>query len=147
MLNKKGYMITPILFIVFFLIAIIFSIYVSDIDSDSAQGIRISASIEKGITDIYKMQNEQINFAKLSAYECSESQCYNISKETIIEYCINKSLNKQYGNFSWSPDLINNSNTIYLYFNLNAFNATNINMNSNRSYTQVRLNNKFFNKC
>ena len=142
-LNKKGYMITPILFIVFFLIAIIFSFYVSQIDADVAQGIRISATIEKGITDTYKLQNEQINFAKLSAYKCSERYCYSSGNETLVEYCINKSMNKVYGNLSWDPELTNTT----LEFNLESFNITNINMNSNRIYTKTGLNDLFFEKC
>lgn len=148
-LNKKGYMITPIIFITLFLIAIIFTLYFSKIDAQTAAGIRVSASVEKGITDVYKLQNEQINFAKLSAYECSEKYCFNSTTDTNatqIELCINNSLNTQYGNLSWSPDLANGT-YIYLKFNLSSVNITNINMSSDREYVTIELNGNFFNKC
>lgn len=142
--NRKAYLITPIIFIVLFLIAILFALYSSKIDADIAQGIRISASVEKGITDIYKMQIEQTNFAKLSVYNCSKAFCYNESASNWnLKNCINNSLNSQYGNQSWNIALTNSS----VSFNTSSFNITNINMESDRIYTKTKLYAGFFNKC
>jgi len=149
-MNKRGYMITPIIFITLFLIAIIFTLYFSKIDTQTAAGIRISASIEKGITDVYKAQIEQTNFAKLAAYECSETYCYNltdVTNKTKIQDCVNQSLNDMYGNLTWKPSLSNVSAQCYISFNLSAVNITNINMDSDREYITTELNSKFFKKC
>ena len=160
-MNKRAYLITPIIFITLFLIAVIFTLYLSKIDASTAAGIRISASIEKGVTDVYKSQNEQINYAKLSAYACSKTYCYNLTdkantNKTNIENCVNQSLNDQYGNLTWGPStafapvLSNVSTTCYINFNLssvNLVNITNINMDSDRVYTKAELNSNFFEKC
>ncbi|MDD5182152.1 MAG: hypothetical protein PHC66_03210 [Candidatus Nanoarchaeia archaeon] len=146
MLNKRAYLITPIIFITLFLIAIIFTIYLSKIDANTAEGIRTAASIEKGVTDVYKAQIEQINFAKLAAYECSDaSGGYNDSIAGTIENCINSELNLTYGNFTWNSDITNSTPKYYLNFNLSAVNITNINMTSNVEYIKAELNSKFLN--
>lgn len=149
-INKKGYMITPIIFITLFLIAVIFTLYESNIDADTAAGIRISASIEKGVTDIYKKQIEQVNFAKLAAYECSQDYCYNITEGLSspgLRRCINDSLNITYENSTWDISVTNDSTRYYLNFSLSAFNITNINMSSDRKYVNTELNTKFLNRC
>lgn len=150
MLNKRAYMITPIIFITLFLIAVIFTLYLSKIDADTAAGIRISASIEKGITDVYKAHIEQVNFAKISTYECSELFCYNASSggnKTNIENCVNLSLNDMYGNLTWTTSLSNVLTQSYISFNLSSVNITNINMSSDREYITTELNDKFLKKC
>ena len=155
-MNKKGYMITPIIFITLFIIALMFTLYFSKIDAETAAGIKISATIEKGITDIYKSQNEQINFAKIAAYECSGKYCYNLTNSTNrtkIENCVNDSLNLMYGNITWgllptsAPSLSNVSARCYISFNLSSFSITNINMDSNREYVKTELNDNFLKKC
>ena len=145
--NKKGFVITPIIFIAFFLIALIFSFYVSDIDSETAKGIQTAASVEKAVLDIYKLQINQFNFAKLSAYNCSSSNCYSSGNESIIESCVNTKLNSQFNDSNWNTDISNNSGIYRIAVNLSSFNATNINMKSNRVYERGVLHPEFLNKC
>ena len=130
--SKKGFVITPIIFVAFFLIAMVFSFYVSGIDSDTAKGIQTSATVEKAVLNIYKQQINQINFAKLAAYDCSGSNCYSSGNESIIESCVNTKLNNQFNDTNWNTNITDDSGIYRIVVNLSSFNAININMTSNR---------------
>lgn len=136
MLNKKAYMITPIIFIAFLLISVAFSFYVSGMDTKFSKGIMTSASVEKSVNGIYKMQTDQINFVKLMIYNCSEYNCYNSSSQnTGLKNCVSNSLTIRYQQNNWSASDININGTSESYnvtFKLSSFNATNINMTSDR---------------
>lgn len=147
MLNKKGFVITPLIFIAFMLITVVFAFYISDIDKDFAKGIQISATVEKSILDIYKDQINQINFAKLAAYDCSNSYCYSLSNKSIVESCINTKLDNKFNDSNWNTDINSNAGSHYIQVNLSSFNATNINMSSNRVYEKELLHPAFFNIC
>lgn len=129
--SKKGYMITPIIFIAFLLISVIFSFYVSDIDSQFSHGIITSALISKGVDEIYEKQIDQINLAKLYAYECSKYYCYP-NNETALESCISGNLTERYGETGWGIDIYNQSGVYYIKMKISSFNVTNINMASER---------------
>jgi hypothetical protein len=146
MLNKRAYMITPIIFIVFLLISVAFSFYVSDIDERFSRSILTSALVDKSISDIYEKQSDQINFVKLTAYNCSLSYCYP-NAETIIENCINNNLNAKYDDTGWYADLYNKTGNYYLKFRISSFNATSINMSSNRVQIESILSKDFFKIC
>ena len=138
MLNKKAYMITPLIFVVFMIIAVIFSFYVSDIDKKNAEGIRSAGMIDKGILEIQKEQINQVNFVKLVTYDCSKTICCNSTNLGNLENCIEQELETIYGGI-WSVD-INNCNEIG--FELSSFSATNINMASNKEYVWITLSDK-----
>jgi hypothetical protein len=144
MLNKKGYMITPILFIVFLLIAMIFSFYVSDIDKANAKSITLSASIDKGVADIYKEQINQFTYAKNLAYDCSEITHYSAGNESTIETCINNNMTARFNDTSWNSDITNPSSIYTLGINLTSMKSTNINMTSDRVYLRTVLNSQLF---
>jgi len=146
MLNKRAYMITPIIFIAFLLISVAFSFYVLDIDERFSRSILTSALIDKSINDIYEKQSDQINFAKLSAYNCTLSYCYP-SGETILENCINNNLDAKYNDTGWYPDLYNKTGNYYLKFRISSFDATSINMSSNRMQIESILSKDFFKIC
>jgi hypothetical protein len=147
MLNKKGFMITPIIFIALFLIAMVFSFYLSGIDADTSKGMQTAAAVEKGALDIYKKQINQMNFAKLSAYECSSSNCYSSANESIIESCVNTKLNNYFNDTNWNTDISNDSGIYRISVNLSSFNVTNINMESDRVYEEAILHTVFFKIC
>ena len=96
MLNKKAYMITPLIFVVFMIIAVIFSFYVSDIDKKNAEGIRSAGIIDKGIIEIQKEQINQVNFVKLVTYDCSKTICCNSTNLGNLENCIEQELETIY---------------------------------------------------
>lgn len=148
MLNTKGFMITPIVFLAFFIIVIVFSAYVTSLDRESAYSIRKSASIEKGVHDIQKAQTNQQIFAKIAAYKCSETDCYNSSNSSsvdAIKTCVNNSLTEKFKSYNWDIDISNSSGAIDLTFNTMPFNASNINMSSNSIRVQELLSKDFLN--
>ncbi len=148
--TKKGFIITPIIFIAFFIIAILFSFYVSNIDNEISYGIQKSSTIEKGIHDIQKKQINQINFVKTTTYKCSDITCYNSSDSssvTFIKNCVEGNLTEKFGIWDWDYKLINISRTIIFRFNMTSFNATNINMNSNSTIVEGVLHKKLLNIC
>jgi hypothetical protein len=147
MLGKKGFVITPVIFIAFMLIAITFSFYISDIDSDISQGIQKAAAVEKAVTDIYKYQINQVNYAKLAAYKCSDLTCYSLGNESTVEDCVESSLNNTFSNTSWNVDISNDTEIYHIGFDISSFNATNINMTSDRSYVRSELHKAFFKTC
>jgi hypothetical protein len=147
MLNKKGFVITPIIFIAFFLIAMVFSFYVSGIDSDTAKGIQTSATVEKAVLDIYKQQINQINFAKLATYDCSTSNCYSLDNKSTIESCVNTKLTNQFNDTSWNTNITSESGIYRISVNLSSFNAMNINMTSNRVYERAELHKALLKIC
>ncbi len=117
MLNKKGFIVAPIIFIVFFLIAVVFSFYVSSIDNEIARGIQTSASIQLGIYEIEKGLINQENFVRIAMHE------------NIEEYDIEYNLNNTFGEHVWKLSIIENG----FEFSSKPINATNINMNLNSS--------------
>jgi hypothetical protein len=132
-LGKKGYMITPIIFIAFLLISVAFSFYVSDIDTRFSDSIVTSSMISKSIDSIYEKQLDQINLAKLYAYSCSANYCYP-NKTVALVSCVNSNMTVRYGNQTggWNTIIYNQSSKYYINITLNSFNATNINMTSER---------------
>jgi hypothetical protein len=147
MLNKKGFVITPIIFVAFFLIAMVFSFYVSGIDSDTAKGIQTSATVEKAVLDTYKQQINQINFAKLAAYDCSGLNCYSPGNKSTIESCINTKLTSQFNDTRWNTNITSDSGIYRISVNLSSFNAININMTSNRVYERAALHPALLKTC
>jgi hypothetical protein len=144
--GKKGYMITPIIFIAFLLISVVFALFVSGTDSSYAEGVIAASSVEKSISDIYELQADQINLAKLFAYTCSETFCYP-SNETGLENCIRNNLTDQYNETGWGLDVYNQSGKHFLQLKLSSFNATNINMTSDRITIDRVLSKDFLNVC
>ena len=147
--SKKGYMITPIIFIAFLLISVVFSFYVSDLDTKFSKGIMVSASIEKGVNNIYKMQTDQITLAKLFTYNCSLSYCYNASSpsHTALNNCVNQTLTNRYNQSGWNINTYNQTGKYYIDINLSSFNATNINMTSDRITIKGELSKDFLKTC
>lgn len=146
MLNKKGYMITPMIFIVFMIIAIAYSVYMYDFDSNIVNSIQTSAKIEKGIQQVYETRINQVNFAKLSAYQLSNTYCYNESgSNTQLENEIEKSLDKRFGGFNWYVDISGNE----LSVRLPSGNITTpeISINYTEYSTKELLNTNLLSKC
>jgi hypothetical protein len=135
-LSKKGFMITPIIFIAFFLIAVIFSFYVSDVDREIAYGVQKGAAVEKGVHDLQKERINQITFVKVSVYKCSKVDPCNL---TNIVPCAKGNLTEIFGS-DLDLSITNMSNIIYANFNMSGFNATNINMTSDNVMIQAELN-------
>ncbi len=117
MLNKKGFVIAPIVFIVMLMIAITFSLYVSSIDREIAKGIRTSSSVQMGIYEIEKELIRQETFVRLAIRACFEEN---------IENCVDDKLNDALGDWDWNVKIDENS----FQFNSKPINATNINMTS-----------------
>jgi len=151
MLKKKGFMISPILFIIFFLIAVAFSFYVSGIDKKISYGIQKSSMIEKSVYDIEKKQINQITFAEVATYKCSETNCYNSSNSSsinAIKNCTERNLNSTFGNnTNWGYEIQNTSGAFYFKFNMSEFKAISTNMSSNSSTVTKVLNSELLNKC
>lgn len=148
MLSKKGFVITPIIFIAFFIIAIVFSSYVANVDREVAYSIRKSSSIEKGVHNIQKAQTNQINFARIATYKCSETNCYNSSNSSsvdAIETCVNSSLTEKFKPHNWNILISNSSGAIYLKFSTTPFSASNINMTSDSIKVNETLCKDFLN--
>lgn len=117
-MNKKGFVVAPVIFIVMLMIAITFSLYVSSIDREIAKGVRTSASIQMGVYEIEKELIRQETFVRLAIHECN---CDKI--------CVEDELNDTLGDWDWNVKIDENS----FQFNSLPINATNINMNLNSS--------------
>ena len=136
-MNKKGFFITPIIFIVFFIIAVLFSYYISGIDNEIAYGIQKTASIEKAMHDIQKEQLSQIYLVKTTAYSCRKIE--NSCNEENISRCVDDALMGRFET-DLNIEITNVSNTIYAEFDLSSFSARNINMTANSVRTKTELN-------
>lgn len=131
MLNKRGFVVAPIIFIVCFLIAVGFSYYVTSIDNEISTGVRTSASIQMGIYEMEKERINQVNFAKISIYNC----CADIA-------CVENKLDESFGKHEWNLRICGDS----FEFNLKPVNATNINMNLGNIEIEGKLFDDFY-KC
>lgn len=137
-MNKKGFFITPIIFIVFFIIAVLFSYYVTGLDKEISYGIQKSASVEKAIHDLQKEQLSQFYFVKTAAYDCAIDNPCNAS---IAEQCAKNKLIERFGE-SLGLNFFNESGKIYAEFEIWSFNARNINMTSDKVKVKTELNHK-----
>ena len=129
MLNKKGFFITPILFVIFLLIAISLYAYNKKLDDILSYEILKSSVVEKGIHEIRKKQINQITYAELLIYKCAEEHCFNFSNPSNVTLCekqVEENLTKRFGNNTWNLEINNYTYTM----NLKSINATNINMTS-----------------
>lgn len=142
---KKGFLITPIVFIIFFLIAVAFSNHILRMDKEISKSIQIVSSIEKGMHEIEKMKIAQISFVKVSTYLCSKENCYPNNKSEIVK-CVEENLTKVYGEWDWNYDIYG-SEDIFFEFNMTQFKATDINMTSNSILVKGFVNKKFLNLC
>jgi hypothetical protein len=143
MLNKKGFMVTPIVFIVLLLVVLVYLFNQSEIDTITKNGITKSMAIDKETYSLEKKQINIINFAKISAYMCSKYYPYPCNK-TSLERCINENLTETFGDNNWNINIAGN-NIIKISLTLPEIKATNINMSSDSKTVTVTLTKGFLN--
>ena len=141
-MNKKGFFITPIIFIVFFIIAVLFSYHVSGIDNEIAYGIQKTSSIQKGIHDIQKEQLSQIYFVKTAVYMCRETE--NTCEAITLQQCTRDVMEDKFGT-NMDLKITNNSGVYHVEFNMQSFSAKNINMTSDSVEVKTELNKQLIN--
>jgi hypothetical protein len=150
--NKKGYMITPIIFVVFMIIAVIFSFYVSEIDLEMTSSIQTSSRVEKEINNVYEARMNQLNYAKLVAYNQSYEYgyCYNASKSNngLIDK-IDEAMDAKYGEFDWVDGFQEDSQGTKLELNFPEIvvNKTDIILIAAEITTKELLSNKLLDNC
>lgn len=106
--NKKGFMITPLLFIAFMIIAIIYSFYVSDIDNQMAASVEKTAHIEKKINDVYDQRINYLTYAKSAVYSCQFNYSAGCSTPNSCMNSYASAMNITLGN------ICNTSNKVYI---------------------------------
>lgn len=144
-LGKKGYMITPLIFIVFLMITAAFAFYTSRVDNTISDGIKISATVEKGVNEIYKEQLDKEVFVKMAAYDCSKEWCCKDSASNGNSTCIAQKLDSAYGNSTWDVSF-SCPNSVSFNPNLGNYNITNINISPNITRVTVDINTMLLNK-
>ncbi len=144
-MTKKGFMVSPVVFIALFFIAIAFSYYASSIDNKMAYSIKEVSSIEKGNFDIQKKQLVMETFAEAATYKCSQDFPYPCNK-TDLENCVEGDLNSTFGDFNWEFKL-SGDEVIKIELYLPQIKATNINMTSDIIYIEKSVDKNFVNWC
>lgn len=120
-LNKKGYMITPLIFVVFMIITIVFTYYVSNIDFEMSESIHTSAMIEKTVSDLREQRINQINYAKMAAYNWSNHPMHQFNASSSnrgLENRIEEEMDLKFGESNWKIKLTSELEGVFLEISL-----------------------------
>ncbi|MCD6575883.1 MAG: hypothetical protein J7K73_01850 [Nanoarchaeota archaeon] len=143
MLNKKGFMFTPIVFIAIFLVVVVFSVYTSTMDKTTSENIHENSKIETGVNIIEKKQIDIISFAKVATYLCSEAFPYPCN-ETDLEGCVEENLTTHFGSANWGFNIYG-TDEAKARLTLPKINSTN--MTSNQVTVTLYLNKNLLRWC
>jgi len=146
MLNKRGYIITPLVFITILILTITTITYYNNMDINLMNEIRSIEELQRAHKELDKKLIDQINFMKIATYQCSNDYCYP-NKTEQLKSCIISKANEFYNNTNWQINIYNETNNFKLGFKTSEFYSNFSLMSSSPKDIKVILSKEYFKLC